>query len=201
MRSIYIAGILVVALTGALIIPPALAGQEKSQTAQTIPPKKPKTDWWKKKGCSHGHKSSVSYKRITRLLRIPRPTKKGTSGKVGHYIACVKTRDKSRAVRKHAKRQYTWRKKYPQKHAIVYQRDYQSIHGHLASIAACESGGNPRAISSTGMYRGKYQFSRQTWGGVGGYGDPAAAHEWEQDHRAAILYVRSGAGQWPVCGS
>ena len=30
---------------------------------------------------------------------------------------------------------------------------------HLAAIARCESGGNPRAISAGGTYRGKYQFS------------------------------------------
>ena len=71
----------------------------------------------------------------------------------------------------------------------------------LHAIASCESGGNPRAISSNGMYRGKYQFSTATWAGVGGKGDPAAASEAEQDKRAAMLYARSGPGQWPVCGS
>ena len=71
----------------------------------------------------------------------------------------------------------------------------------LQAIASCESGGNPRAISSNGMYRGKYQFSTATWAGVGGKGDPAAASEAEQDKRAAMLYARSGPGQWPVCGA
>jgi soluble lytic murein transglycosylase-like protein len=71
----------------------------------------------------------------------------------------------------------------------------------LQAIASCESGGNPRAVSSNGMYRGKYQFSTATWAGVGGKGDPAAASEAEQDRRAAMLYARSGPGQWPVCGS
>ena len=72
---------------------------------------------------------------------------------------------------------------------------------HLQAIAQCESGGNPRSVSASGMYRGKYQFSRETWAAVGGQGDPAAAPEAEQDKRAAILYERSGAGQWPVCGA
>lgn len=74
------------------------------------------------------------------------------------------------------------------------------IPGHLAAIARCESGGDPGAVSSTGMYRGKYQFSLQTWRAVGGKGDPARASETEQDRRAAILYRLHGAGQWPVCG-
>ena len=71
---------------------------------------------------------------------------------------------------------------------------------HLQSIAACESGGNPQAVSAGGQYRGKYQFSPATWQAVGGSGDPAAAPEAEQDRRAAMLYAQSGAGQWPVCG-
>jgi hypothetical protein len=72
---------------------------------------------------------------------------------------------------------------------------------HLQAIAACESGGNPQAVSANGAYRGKYQFSPSTWAAVGGSGDPAAAPEAEQDRRAAMLYAQSGAGQWPVCGS
>ncbi len=70
----------------------------------------------------------------------------------------------------------------------------------LEGIAMCESHGNPRAVSSSGTYRGKYQFSFTTWGTVGGKGDPAAASETEQDRRAAILYRKAGPGQWPVCG-
>jgi len=71
----------------------------------------------------------------------------------------------------------------------------------LQAIAACESGGNPQAVSAGGAYRGKYQFSPATWAAVGGSGDPAAAPEAEQDQRAATLFAQSGAGQWPVCGS
>jgi hypothetical protein len=71
---------------------------------------------------------------------------------------------------------------------------------NLQAIAACESGGNPGAVDSTGSYRGKYQFDMQTWQSVGGSGDPAAASEAEQDQRAAILYSRAGSSPWPVCG-
>ena len=72
--------------------------------------------------------------------------------------------------------------------------------GHLASIAACESGGNPGAVGGGGAYRGKYQFDQQTWNSVGGSGDPASAPEAEQDQRAAMLYAQRGASAWPVCG-
>lgn len=70
----------------------------------------------------------------------------------------------------------------------------------LESIAQCESHGDPAAISASGRYRGKYQFSYETWASVGGDGDPAAASETEQDRRAAILYRTGGPGHWPVCG-
>ena len=70
----------------------------------------------------------------------------------------------------------------------------------LDSIAACESGGDPTAVSSDGTYRGKYQFDYGTWESVGGSGDPAAASEQEQDYRAALLYSQSGSSPWPICG-
>jgi hypothetical protein len=72
--------------------------------------------------------------------------------------------------------------------------------GTLEAIAACESGGDPAAVSSDGTYRGKYQFDYGTWESVGGSGDPAAAPEAEQDYRAALLYSRSGSSPWPICG-
>jgi Transglycosylase-like domain/Putative peptidoglycan binding domain len=69
----------------------------------------------------------------------------------------------------------------------------------LQRIARCESGGNPRAVSPNGMYRGKYQFSRATWRAVGGTGDPAKASEAEQDRRALMLLRRQGRSAWPHC--
>jgi Transglycosylase-like domain len=76
-----------------------------------------------------------------------------------------------------------------------------AVPAHLQAIALCESGGDPTAIGGGGLYRGKYQFSVETWRAVGGSGDPAAAPEAEQDRRAIALYDQSGAGQWPVCGA
>ena len=71
----------------------------------------------------------------------------------------------------------------------------------LQQIAQCESGGDPTAVSSTGQYRGKYQFDRATWEAMGGTGDPAAAPEAEQDRRAADLMARQGPSAWPNCAS
>lgn len=71
----------------------------------------------------------------------------------------------------------------------------------LVRIARCESGGNPRAVSPDGRYRGKYQFTRSTWRASGGHGsDPKRAGEGEQDRVALKLYRARGASPWPTCG-
>jgi uncharacterized protein YabE (DUF348 family) len=69
-----------------------------------------------------------------------------------------------------------------------------------AALADCESGGNPQAVNSAGPYYGLYQFMESTWRSVGGTGLPTDHSAAEQTYRAQILYNRSGAGQWPVCG-
>jgi hypothetical protein len=71
----------------------------------------------------------------------------------------------------------------------------------LARIARCESGGDPRAISADGQYRGKYQFTRATWHAMGGSGDPARASEATQDRLAMALYRARGTSPWPACSA
>ena len=75
------------------------------------------------------------------------------------------------------------------------------VHPVLERIARCESGGNPRAVSGSGRYRGKYQFSFSTWQNMGGKGDPAKASEARQDQLAAKLFASSGRAPWPHCGA
>lgn len=69
-----------------------------------------------------------------------------------------------------------------------------------AALRQCESGGNYRAVSASGRYRGAYQFDTQTWASLGGRGDPAAAPPEEQDARAKLLWFRRGSRPWPHCG-
>lgn len=70
----------------------------------------------------------------------------------------------------------------------------------LEAIAACESGGNPEAVSPEGTYMGLYQFDQWTWESVGGTGSPIEASAAEQTYRAALLYSESGSSPWPICG-
>ena len=79
--------------------------------------------------------------------------------------------------------------------------------GGWAALRRCESGGDYGAVSSSGTYRGAYQFSRQTWDATARRSyphlvgvDPAAASPGDQDAMAQALYRAAGAGQWPHCG-
>jgi peptidoglycan hydrolase-like protein with peptidoglycan-binding domain len=69
----------------------------------------------------------------------------------------------------------------------------------LKKIAKCESGGNPRAVSRSGKYRGKFQFDQATWEAAGGTGDPIDASESKQDKIALKLYRKRGTAPWPNC--
>lgn len=71
--------------------------------------------------------------------------------------------------------------------------------GNLASIRACESGGNYATNTGNGYY-GAYQFDQQTWNSVGGSGNPANASPAEQDARANALIAQRGTSPWPNCG-
>lgn len=115
---------------------------------------------------------------------------------------CVKHDGLRERVAEHRERLSKEYRRYWKKRKSAWPRpeDVGVSSATLERIAACESGGNPRAVSVSGTYRGKYQFDRGTWAAVGGSGDPAAASEAEQDYRAALLYSRRGSQPWPVCG-
>ena len=85
--------------------------------------------------------------------------------------------------------------------ALGLSRARTASNAGLETIAQCESGGDPTAISGDGTYRGKYQFDRGTWRAIGGEGDPAKASEAEQDRRARKLYRQQGLKPWPACGA
>ena len=75
------------------------------------------------------------------------------------------------------------------------------------AVRKCESTHNYRAISPSGLYRGAYQFSQQTWDWVAGIHqphlvgiDPIDAEPAWQDIMAYTLYAMRGWDQWPICG-
>lgn len=70
----------------------------------------------------------------------------------------------------------------------------------LQAIAECESGGDYTTNTGNGFY-GAYQFTPETWAGVGGTGLPSEAPPAEQDMRAQMLLEQSGTSPWPVCGA
>lgn len=79
--------------------------------------------------------------------------------------------------------------------------------GQLARLRQCESGGNYGIVSSTGTYRGAYQFSQSTWNSVASQHypryvglDPAAASPQVQDAMTRALWSMTGPRSWPVCG-
>jgi hypothetical protein len=88
----------------------------------------------------------------------------------------------------------------PFSRASVHHRTKVKLPRILRSIAKCESGGDPTAVSANGRYRGKYQFTRSTWKRLGGKGDPADAPEATQDRLALKLYRAEGVEPWGACG-
>jgi hypothetical protein len=66
-------------------------------------------------------------------------------------------------------------------------------------LSWCESGGRANAVSRSGKYLGAFQFSLQTWHGIGMAGSPIDYPYDVQLEAAKRLQARSGWGQWPVC--
>jgi hypothetical protein len=97
------------------------------------------------------------------------------------------------------------KKRHEAREAREEQEQFENLPGGvsmatLESIASCESGGDPEAVSPDGSYMGLYQFDQGTWESVGGTGSPTEASAAEQSYRAALLYSESGSSPWPICG-
>ncbi|HEX4540436.1 MAG TPA: transglycosylase family protein [Acidimicrobiales bacterium] len=85
----------------------------------------------------------------------------------------------------------------PQQQAVASSSNSSAAGGVWACIRQHESGGNYSASTGNGYY-GAYQFSQQTWSGLGYPGSPASASPATQDAAAQKLQAQSGWGQWPV---
>ena len=71
----------------------------------------------------------------------------------------------------------------------------------LERIKQCESGGDYKAVSRSGRYKGAYQADDQTWNGYGGYQRADEAPPEVQDQWARELQARRGNAPWPTCGA
>lgn len=67
------------------------------------------------------------------------------------------------------------------------------------ALAACESSGNPRAVSPSGRYFGAFQFDLTTWRELGYSGNPRDHSFSVQLEAAKKLHARRGWQPWPVC--
>ena len=134
---------------------------------------------------------------VASAITAPIPVALAQTGSDIDTLVGVPTLDQQRELRREARaaKQRVTEKRQKRQAAAA-----PVIPAHLAAIAACESGGDPTAVSADGTYRGLFQFDYGTWASVGGAGDPAAASVAEQVKRAKILYARSGSSPWPVCG-
>jgi hypothetical protein len=149
-------------------------------------------------------KQATQQRQVKRFLRLRKRANRLIAKRDHHKPRAVRKADQvhwssrrlRRAIRKLRKRARKVREQIRDQHAGLTP----AVRVRLNLIAHCESKGNPRAISGSGSFRGKYQFTYGTWKSVGGKGDPAAAPEREQDRRAAMLLHRSGSSPWPVCG-
>jgi hypothetical protein len=74
----------------------------------------------------------------------------------------------------------------------------ETMKAELHKLRVCESGDNYRENTGNG-YFGAYQFSRQTWQGLGLHGRPDRAKPTRQNHAAKRLHSENGWGAWPSC--
>ncbi len=72
--------------------------------------------------------------------------------------------------------------------------------GVWLQLRECESGDNYQENTGNGFY-GAYQFSQQTWSGLGYPGRPDLEPPSAQDQAAMKLQAEQGWGPWPACAA
>ena len=75
---------------------------------------------------------------------------------------------------------------------------YIPVGGVWLQLRECESGDNYAENTGNGYY-GAYQFSQQTWSGLGLPSRPDLASPQTQDGAAIKLQAEVGWGAWPAC--
>lgn len=116
-----------------------------------------------------------------------------------HHLTCEEADAKSAARQVPSTRAATPRTTQPSRRTEDAAPAQQPVSAQLASIRACESGGDYQAVSPSGKYHGAYQFDLATWAAAGGSGNPANASPAEQDARAQAWIDAGHRGAWPNC--
>jgi hypothetical protein len=87
-----------------------------------------------------------------------------------------------------------------------YAATYDGFSSHdkrwARKTSDCESGGDPKAVSPDGRYRGAFQFMKKTWrtSPSSPGGDPIR-YRWKTQAVVAVkLKHREGTNPWPNCG-
>ena len=165
------------------------------------PPAQPPPAYWHRlDGCHHGHRARVAINGLDRLLQNHRPMSPRRHELARHLRRCTTTRDARRRVNRRARTLRAWRRSYPHRWPIAFNRLEPWEQSWARSTSSCESGMNPAAHNPSGIYHGAFQFLLSTWWAAGGTGDPHQ-HSWAYQAVVAVRWLHvAGAGQWPVCG-
>ena len=196
-----------------------------SKTSATAKSHKPVSGTFSPKGYTYTPKptSAVTQRSTALPARVPAPTKtKRVSRSEVRRAVSTKTAVKPVAPKTYAPKPIqtktavkpvapkTYAPKPIQKKQIVTPKPTVntvkpkvSNNSRWDAIAACESGGNSRIVSSNGLYGGLYQIDRaSTWGAYGGKAyasSPEAATAAQQLEIAKKIQASQGWNAWPVC--
>ena len=88
------------------------------------------------------------------------------------------------------------------KYARIWDRTSSPTSAGRSRPAKCESGGDPDAIGSGGLYRGAFQFMRSTWKASpkSPGGDPIAYPYRLRPSSRCCSSTATAPSHWPVCG-
>lgn len=154
---------------------------------------------WEEAGCNHGHRSVVARQVIKQHLSTYSPYPK--PNRIRHWTRCVATLEKSRALRKLAKRLWTKRHTYANIWKIRFFRLSKADRNWAYITGECESGNDPNAATGNGFF-GAHQWLPSTWAAADSTGMWVTGTSW---YHQAVVAVRwrniAGSGQWPNCAA
>lgn len=176
--------------------------------AAIVPNTQAPEPYWKQKGCSHGHRSSVAYRQIRVLVRHTDVFV--DSRRVGHWATCLATRAKAHAAHERARAHWAWRHRYAQLWVIRRNELDAGTLGRLAVLRGCETRGIPYPSNYrwAGHHHGAYQYLSSTWQRAQGYyqsvtgkravGWTSAAYQAAPAHQDVVtaVFFPAHAGEW-----